>query len=154
MTVVFLATSFKNSLRLLEIAALVWAGITLLAFFSIRMLHRSDRKKFRPMTAKAVGRVDEIDTQEDYDSDSRSTTSRYFASYTFAVDGMMFRGHYEEIGPFTKRGGEIVVYYNPLNPSENTTQYSKDLATGRWAIRTVGTIFGIIIFIPVLFLLL
>ena len=153
MTVTLLATSFKNTLVLIEIAALVWAGLTLLAFFSIRLLHRSDRRKFRPMTARTVGRIDEIDTQEEYDSESHDTTSRYFASYTFAVDGMAYRGYYQEIGMFGSRK-ETVVYYNPLNPAENTTKYSKDLATGKWAFNTIGKVFGIIILIPVIIILL
>ena len=152
MTVLFLMTSFQNALKLVEIAALVWAGLTLLAFFSIRLLHRRDRKKYRPMTAKTVGRIDEIDTQEEYDSESRDTTSRYFASYTFTVGGMTFRGHYEEIGTFGSRK-ETVVYYNLQNPSENTTKYSKDLATGMWAFNTIGKVFGIIILIPVIIIL-
>ena len=152
MTGLFLMIRFQSAITLIEIAALVWAGLTLLAFFSIRLLHRSDRKKFRPMTGKTVGRIDEIDTQEEYDSESRDTTSRYFASYTFTVDGMAYRGHYQEIGMFGSRK-ETVVYYNPLDPSENTTKYSKDLATGMWAFNTIGKVFGIIILIPVIIIL-
>ncbi|MBO4685937.1 MAG: DUF3592 domain-containing protein [Lachnospiraceae bacterium] len=121
----------------------VWAGLSLFAGLCLRLLHLRRRAEMKRETVKTIAVIDNWENETDYDAAEHSSTTTTYVDYHFEHEGEVFHGYHEEIGPFT-RGDRITIFYNPLNPRENMSQYNRNLVTGWYGVKVCGIIFGVL----------
>lgn len=123
------------------------------------VVHRNtsklSRKRYKPMICKTTAKVltSQIDEENNYYIGKTSAERRKLTrkvSYEFEVDGQFYNGRGEVNLVGNKR--KVKIYYNPENPLENTTAYSKIDASGMIIVYGILIALLILIGIPALFL--
>lgn len=143
----------EASLKAVGILVAAWAGLSLFCAVCLRLTHGRDLKKARRMTAQTIAEIDKTESETEYDASDRSSNVKTYADYHFVYNGVLYKGYYEEIGPFASRG-EVVVFFNPENPKESMSKYHRDIVTGRYGLKVGGIIFGVLLLLPAAWILL
>lgn len=137
----------------------VFSGLfiaTAIAYFANRAIHRESLKNYHKLTKKAIANITNIETHT-YDyfvtnentgkSEIKKEHHRY-ANYEFIVDKQVYRG-FDRIYAYGSKK-KTTIFYDPQNPAENVSAYTKFHADGRAIIISVIIALMIIFGLPLL----
>lgn len=136
---------------------LIMIGVAIFMGLFTRMSNKERVKKHNKMTQKTIATITKITSMEEESYNNETGMydkhNRYFADYSFDIGLETYTG-YSELSPFArKKNKKVVIYYNPENPQENVSKYTKEINNGIYVIKAIITLLFILLVLPLIILL-